>query len=154
MTKSKLVTFIFSMMIFFHANAYDLEQFCHEKGGRLERGFKCPQTSFPLLTPICFFENEYDEVHFTDGCTGPSGGHRELFLESCVKHDLCYHHEPASNGLTQKDCDEAFLENLNQACLKAPNLKKCKRWAEVMYKSLRAFGGLAFRCENVNVRSY
>jgi hypothetical protein len=154
MMEKVFFTFILLLSLSNPSMARNLEQICHELGGTLERGFKCPNTSFPLLTPVCFFDNEFGEKHFTDGCTGPSGGHKEIFLASCIRHDLCYHHEPASNGLKQKDCDRAFLEDLNRACFKAPNQNKCRRWASIMYKSLRGFGGLAFRCENKKVRTY
>ncbi|MCF8060165.1 MAG: hypothetical protein K9K67_12770 [Bacteriovoracaceae bacterium] len=132
----------------------DFESLCHEFGGTLKKGHKCPNTSFPLLTPVCFFKNEYGEEHFTDGCTGPSGGHNDLFLKSCVKHDLCYHHEPLSSGKTQKQCDLEFKDNILRDCLDAPDRSKCERWANVMYKSLRAFGGLAYRCDNDFVKDY
>lgn len=150
----KWIIVLFSWCLMAGSLAKDLEQFCHERGGELEKGYKCPKTSFPLLTDVCFFENSQKEIHFTDGCTGPSGGHNSLFLESCIKHDLCYHHEPASNGLKQKDCDKAFLNNLLMACEKAENIRKCNKWAQIMYKSLRVFGGLAYRCDDKKVSTY
>ncbi|GEM_PF-2474674 len=132
----------------------DFESLCFDLNGTLEKGHKCPNTSVPLLTKVCFFENEYGESHFTDGCTGPSGGHNKLFLKSCVKHDLCYHHEPMSSGKTQKQCDIEFRDNIFKACLEAPDRSKCEKWARLMYKSLRAFGSLAYRCDNKFVSDY
>lgn len=134
--------------------ASDFEKKCSELGGTLKKGHKCPDTSFPLLTNVCFFENSYGDKHFTDGCTGPSGGHRDLFLPACIKHDLCYHHEPATSGKTQKQCDGEFLENLLTACEDAKSFKRCERWAKTMYRALRVFGGLAYRCENSEVTDY
>ena len=145
---------LITLVLFSSTSFASVEEICQEMQGTIKKGFKCPNTSFPLLTKVCFFKNEYQEEHFTDGCTGPSGGHRKLFTKACLKHDLCYHHEPATSGKTQKQCDQEFLSNMLVACEDAKNFKKCERWAKVMYKSLRAFGGLAYRCDNSEVTTY
>lgn len=132
----------------------DFTVLCEKLGGHLDKGFKCPNTSFPLLSHVCFFKNTFGEEHFTDGCTGPSGGHNSLFLESCVKHDLCYHHEPASTGKSRKECDDEFFNNLMDKCRIANDSEKCERWARTMVKALRVFGGLAYKCDNSAVTSY
>lgn len=131
-----------------------VEELCQEVGGTIQKGYKCPDTSFPLLSKVCFFKNDYGDTHFTDGCTGPSGGHRDLFSKACLKHDLCYHHEPATSGKTQKQCDREFLENMLAACVDAKSYRRCERWAKVMYRTLRVFGGLAYRCDNTPVTDY
>lgn len=122
---------------------------CAALGGTIEQGFKCPKTFFRSPGKVCYFQNSKGQTLFTDGCTGPSGGHKELFLPSCIKHDLCYHHEPATHGFERRYCDDQFLENLLIACEEASDQKYCERWAKTMVAALRPFGGLAFRCENI-----
>lgn len=146
-----MALFLFS---YSYSSKATLEQFCEELNGRIENGGKCPNTSFPLMSKVCHFENQYQETHFTDGCTGPSGGHRDIFLSACIKHDLCYHHEPASSGKSQKQCDDEFLENLLKSCFLAEDLGHCQKWAKVMHRSLRTFGALAYRCDNTKVSTY
>ena len=135
-------------------NVILLVSLCAQLGGRIEKGFKCPQTFFRSPAKVCYFENNAGEELFTDGCTGPTGGHKDLFLPSCVKHDLCYHHEPATNGLSRRDCDDQFLTNLLESCNEAESLKRCKRWAHTMVAALRPFGGLAYKCEDKAVTEY
>jgi hypothetical protein len=150
----KFILFISALGFCELSTATDLESFCQEKGGEMKERFKCPNTSFPLLTPICHFGEREELVHFTDGCTGPTGGHRELFLKSCIAHDLCYHHEPSTGGKTQKDCDIEFRDGLLRACSDAENYEHCEKWAKTMYKALRVFGSLAYRCDNRPVDRY
>lgn len=125
-----------------------LERFCSEAGGTIVESFTCPKSKLKLGWKFCLSKDSKDRVLFFDGCTGPSGGHTDLFYSSCIKHDYCYHHEPATNGLSQKDCDEQFLENALSACQDASDKKKCENWAKVMYRGLRGFGKLAFNCAN------
>ena len=158
MSYGLLTTFIFLSFSFFSlklgASELDLETFCQIKDGEIKEKFKCPKTSFPLLTPVCHFSNSSGQTHFTDGCTGPTGGHRDLFLKSCIAHDLCYHHEPSSSGKTQKDCDLEFRSNLLKACSSAENYEACEKWAKTMYSALRIFGSLAYRCDDSSVTDY
>ncbi len=127
---------------------------CAQLGGHVEQGFKCPKTFFRSPAKVCYFDNSYGETLFTDGCTGPTGGHKDLFLPACVQHDLCYHHEPLTSGKTRRQCDDEFLEDLETACIKADNEKRCRRWAKTMVATLRPFGGLAYKCEDKEVREY
>jgi hypothetical protein len=122
---------------------------CRELGGTVYKSHKCPKTGIVLPINTCRFENEFGEKQFFNGCSGPSGGHKELFFPSCITHDLCYHHEPATNGYSQKKCDLLLLDNLKTVCEdKALNIMKCKRWANIMYRALRIIGKPAFHCSN------
>jgi len=125
-----------------------LEAFCSERGGRVVNGLKCPQTFFKSPLKNCIFNEQGDYFQFVDGCTGPSGGFKEAFFSSCIAHDLCYHHEPATNGWSQKQCDKEFLTNLEVACEGVEKSKRCHRWAKTMYRALRGFGKLAYNCDN------
>jgi hypothetical protein len=42
--------------------------------------------------------------------------YRKLFTWSGVNHDLCYHHESSSHGLTKRDCDTKFGEDNRHMC--------------------------------------
>jgi hypothetical protein len=151
--KFLLLAYLFNLSPLAYSND-DLQSFCQKQEGVIVKGHSCPVTSFPIVTPACLFKNKYSESHFTDGCTGPTGGHRSLFMKSCVKHDLCYHHEPASTGKTQKECDLDFMHNLLDACRSADNYSKCIRWATTMYQSVALVGKFAYRCDNSSVVTY
>ena len=129
------------------AHADELEYFCKENKGKILKKYKCPKTKLTLRIRTCEFENEFGDTQFVNGCSGPTGGHRDLFFNACVKHDLCYHHEPSTNGQTRKDCDQLFLNTALQGCKEgAKNKKKCIRWAKRMYRALRVIGGAAYHC--------
>ncbi len=128
--------------------ATGMESYCQDLGGEIKGSYQCPRSKVPLPVKTCVYKNSDGEKLFFNGCSGPSGGHSKLFFPACVKHDLCYHHEPASHGLRQKDCDQALLQDLMKLCAQAPNEKKCTNWAKFMYRGLRVVGSIAFQCEN------
>lgn len=123
-----------------------LQKHCNEMGGTVVNSFQCPKSKLTLKWNFCLLQNHKGEELFFDGCTGPSGGHTELFYTACIKHDFCYHHEPLTSGLGRKACDEEFLKNTLDACPAAPEPEKCRQWARAMYKALRGFGEVAFNC--------
>ena len=140
-----LILFLFTNL----AQADQLSDLCKEKGGKLFKKYKCPKSKLNLPIRTCEFENEYGDLQFVNGCSGPSGGHKKIFFKACIQHDLCYHHEPSSGGLSRKDCDQLFLEIAQQGCNEeAKNKKKCHRWAKTMYRALRIVGGAAYVCED------
>lgn len=126
-----------------------LNSFCQDYGGEVKFGFICPKSKIPLPINMCHFTNSYGEKQFFDGCTAPTGEFTEDFYPACIKHDLCYHHEPVSNGLSQKDCDNKFFSELKLICAKENNKKKCLRYAHYLYKGVRSIGIFAFLCENI-----
>lgn len=145
-----LITLFLGSIQVGHTQGEDmLEKFCQEYSGEVKFGFTCPKSKIPLPLRMCHFSNSHKEKQFFDGCSGPSGGYKELFFPACIKHDLCYHHEPASNGKDRKFCDDLFLEIMNNACETVENKKNCLKWAKTMYKGVRAIGTPAFHCENI-----
>ena len=129
------------------AYADQLEDFCSERNGKIFKKYKCPKTKLTLPIRTCEFESKFGDTQFVNGCSGPSGGHKEIFFKACIKHDLCYHHEPSTNGQTRKDCDQLFLKVANNGCdAEAKDKKKCKKWAKTMYRALRIVGGAAYHC--------
>lgn len=134
------------------AGALDLlSHYCAQFGGQVESGYQCPQSKLKLPWRFCVFNSPSGQEQFFDGCTGPAGGHQALFYPACIKHDLCYHHEPATSGLEQRDCDQEFLIQARTACGQSANILKCERWAQAMFAALRGFGGLAFHCSDTRL---
>lgn len=124
-----------------------LEKHCSFYGGEVKKGHTCPKSGIYLPINICFFEDN-NKTKFFDGCTGPKTKYTEHFYSACIKHDLCYHHEPISNGKTQKQCDQEFLENMKDSCMRVANKKQCFKYAKTMYSAVRMVGAIAFNCEN------
>jgi hypothetical protein len=133
----------------------ELSRACSDRNGVVKSRYTCPKSNIPLPIKTCVYENSYGETQFFNGCSGPSGGHGKLFYNSCIKHDLCYHHEPATNGFSQKTCDKNLLSNMNSACDGgAKNIARCKKWARILYRGLRIVGAPAYHCANDFSRSY
>lgn len=123
-----------------------LGQYCDDLGGVVVDKFQCPKSKLVLRWDFCIAKNREGKQIFFDGCTGPSGGHKELFYPACIMHDFCYHHEPLTSGLSRRDCDLGFLKNALTLCQGAENINKCQSWARIMFKGLRGAGGIAFNC--------
>lgn len=129
--------------------AGELQNFCKQKEGKIYKWYKCPNSKLNLKITTCEYKNNYGEVEFVNGCSGPTGRYKKIFFASCVKHDLCYHHEPMTNNRSQKYCDKQLFDGLSKACSNhAKDIDKCKRRAKFMYFALRLIGKPAFYCEN------
>ncbi len=123
-----------------------LKKYCSQIGGNVVNEFTCPKSKLKLKFDFCLTKDDLGRMLFFDGCTGPSGGHADLFYPACIKHDYCYHHEPNTHGYTRSDCDHQFLNNTLDLCAKAEDQKDCRLWAQSMYRALRMFGDVAFNC--------
>ncbi len=145
---------IFSFIFFYcfsisSSQANLLNQYCKKYNGSIRNSYQCPKSKIPLPIKTCTFKNKNGIEQFFNGCSGPSGGHSKLFSPACIKHDLCYHHEPISNGYGQSKCDYNFLQGMLDACSRtAKNLKACQKWARIMYRGVRIIGKPAFHCAN------
>ena len=147
LNKYSLFLLIFSVSHFSYAGL--IEEFCEQQEGQMHKWYKCPKSKLYLRTNTCEFKNSYNEVEFSNGCSGPTGKYGKVFFSSCIEHDLCYHHEPFTNGYSQEHCDKKFYKSLEKACReKAVNIKACLRRAKVFYYALRLAGKPAFHCEN------
>ena len=131
-----------------------LENFCARKRGTLYKSYKCPKTKITLPIKTCEYRNFWGQLHFVNGCSGPTGKYGKQIFNACLKHDLCYHHEPATHGLTRKECDNKFLDDAKRGCrsLASEDEEKCTRVAKAMHTALKVIGGAAYRCENVAAR--
>lgn len=136
-------------------SANELSLACNARNGEVKSSYTCPKSNIPLPVKTCVFQNSYGETQFFNGCSGPSGGHSKIFYNSCIKHDLCYHHEPATNGYTQKSCDKNLRDNMITACeTSADDISKCIWWAKALYRGLRIIGTAAYHCSDELSRSY
>jgi hypothetical protein len=133
----------------FSAFAGDLlTEFCDRAGGEVVNGLSCSKRKIRWKSKYCVLKDASDRKMFFNGCSGPSGGHAGLFYPACIKHDLCYHHEPASSGLSKSECDKNFRSDLLELCKDAKNQKYCKTWAKIMYEGVRVGGAKAYSCYN------
>lgn len=147
--KSNFLKFFLLICLSTSVNADLLVEACKNVGGTVYKGYKCPKSKIPLPIKTCEYKNEDGIKQFFNGCSGPSGGHTKLFYPACIKHDLCYHHEPISNGLGQSKCDYQLLDGMLKACEEdAVDLQRCKKWARIMYRGVRIIGKPAFHCAN------
>lgn len=150
-------TFLLFLFCFalFEAHAQNpLHHYCHQMNGTISSEYQCPKSRLKLSWDFCVINNR-DQTQFFDGCTGPTGDFEFLLTPACIKHDLCYHHEPATNGKTQEDCDEEFRLNLFYSCYKLNDHKevnKCLSLSVAMYLAVRTAGVFAFHCDNTALK--
>jgi hypothetical protein len=141
-----LVLFVFFISF---ARADQLKEYCVQNNGKMFKKYQCPKSKLKLPIRTCEYVNTYGDTQFVNGCSGPSGGHKEVFFKACIRHDLCYHHEPSSSGQNRKDCDQLFLEVALKSCEEEASKKKsCRFWATTMYRALRVIGTAAFACSD------
>jgi hypothetical protein len=145
-----LLLFIFCFYQQSLAAQSPLELHCRSMKGKISHGFQCPKSKIKLGWDFCII-NQKEVTQFFDGCTTPTGSFEEIMTPACIQHDLCYHHEPATNGKTQEDCDEEFRLNLMYACYTLTDqkeVKKCLAQTVAMYLGVRAVGAIAFHCDD------
>ena len=72
----------------------------------------------------------------------------DKFHSACVTHDLCYRHGEATYGMTRKQCDVEFYDNMKAACsgfkglgvLDPEEFAKCQFAAKQTYEAVRTHG--------------
>jgi hypothetical protein len=77
----------------------------------------------------------------------------DKFHNACVTHDLCYRHGEATYGVTRKECDVEFYDNMKAACsgfkglgvLDPEEFAKCQFAAKQNYEAVRTHGEKHFR---------
>ena len=77
----------------------------------------------------------------------------DKFHPACVTHDLCYRHGAATYGLSRKECDVEFHDNMKAACtgfkglgvLDPEGFAKCQFAAKQTYEAVRTHGEKHFR---------
>ena len=77
----------------------------------------------------------------------------DKFHAACVTHDLCYRHGNITYGLSRKECDDEFYENMRDACAGTANLgildaedyAKCQLAANQTYRAVEEHGAPHFK---------
>lgn len=148
--KFYIITLIINTFFFIPpANAsFEVEQFCNKLGGQMEKTPRDCISKNLKFFKSCVLKNNQGETFFFDGCSGPIGKFKKLFLPYCLSHDLCYHHEPATSGKSRKECDLEFRRNLFAVCDRERTGRKCLNMADSVYHAVRTFGSIPYKCTN------
>lgn len=130
-----------------------LIEYCLQTGGEVVQEWTCPATGSIRAGEACKQKNGQGQVMYFNGCSAPEGRYKDLFFKACVVHDLCYHHEPATNNKSKVDCDNDFLKNMKKIC-KATNpfSLECGIVAQTFYAAVANAGDVAFACSKENVQ--
>lgn len=133
-----------------------LIQYCTQTGGEVVQQWTCPATGAVRNGETCKQKNAQGQVMYFNGCSAPEGKYKNLFFKACIIHDLCYHHEPQTNGKSKIDCDNQFLADMKRICkVTNPFSLECGVVAQTFYSAVANAGDSAFTCskENVNYPS-
>ena len=127
--------------------------FCKEKKGEVFGGLiPCANNGRVENGLFCIFSRE--PLVYANGCNleQVGFGYHKTFLKACVAHDLCYHNEPQTTGLSRKACDQNFYSYMLSICKtrKKVNLSACESAAWSYYNAVRAGGSRAYKCANHN----
>lgn len=122
--------------------------YCAEKGGEMVERLTCSESQKKRRGWFCEIEKNKDRHVFFNGCTRSILGFGRIFFHACVRHDMCYHHEPATSGRSRKDCDARFYRDLLAVCDGRKNRFYCQSVAGLFYRGVREFGESSFRCAN------
>lgn len=130
-----------------------LRDYCLQTGGEVVQEWTCPATGSLKTGEACKQRNADGGVMYFNGCSAPEGKYKDLFFRACIIHDLCYHHEPQTNGKSKIDCDDDFLKNMKKICKKTNPLSlECGIAAQTFYAAVASAGDTAFRCSKENVQ--
>ena len=128
-------------------NANSLKDSCLKDGGQMVNSLTCPTSGKVRTGQFCVVEEDL----FYNGCNfSQISEFGNVFFPACRLHDHCYHHEPASSGLSKKQCDKRFLSNMNKICEGRKDEKRCKSRASLFYRAVRFFGKKSWKCSNVD----
>lgn len=120
---------------------------CYELNGHIVNRWKCSHSGVVRTQDSCQLIDEHNVPMYFDGCSGSIDGYGDVFINACVRHDLCYHHEPASNGMSKIDCDNQFLKNMLKICrYDRPWDLRCTTIAQSFYSAVSLFGRTSWLC--------
>ncbi|AZZ38180.1 hypothetical protein CIK05_15685 [Bdellovibrio sp. qaytius] len=146
------LTFIFGVTSTAFADQ-QLTDYCLQTGGEIVSQWTCPANGALHSGETCKQTNTSGQVMYFNGCSAPEGKYKTLFFKACIIHDLCYHHEPQTNGKSKTDCDDQFLANMKQTCkVTNPFNLECGIVAQTFYAAVNTAGDSAFACSKENVK--
>lgn len=125
-----------------------LQTYCQEVGGKTVSRLTCHASLKARKGPFCLIDSGKNAQVFFNGCTKSLFGYGNVFFHACVKHDLCYHHEPATSGLKKSECDNQFYRNMMKICSTQRHQTTCSAMAAVFYRGVQSFGDKSFKCSN------
>jgi len=104
-----------------------------------------PSVPPAMLTLSSWIDDSIDQMRYN-----------ELFWQAGVMHDYCYHDNPITYGLSQRDCDERFIEDLIATCVYHESsdfnwfkTNVCHTYAALMYGMVRTYGEESFSGYNL-----
>ncbi len=147
---------IFIIFIFIHTslNANTLlESTCRAVGGVLKSEITCPSSKVVREGEFCVQEDPINKsTMFYNGCTSSVPGFSDLFFMACYFHDHCYHHEPATTGMSKRDCDKQLERQLYDVCDSIGHTMKrgytCNQVARATYLAVKFGGDSSWECSN------
>jgi len=137
----KIIALIFILLNLPLANASQTQKLCQDLGGKMVNKLQCPQSKDNR--PLVYF----------NGCTKSVGEYGSVFFKACLKHDFCYHHEPATNGYSKKHCDKQFYVDMLNTCVQEEdfsNVISCSAMALGFYQAVKFGGDNSWECSNSN----
>ena len=142
-----IVTIFFLVPVF--ASAEQTERLCQSLGGTMVDTLQCPNSKKVRDGRFCLVRHE--PLVYFNGCTKVGGKYGSTFYKPCLKHDFCYHHEPATNNLSKKKCDRRFYEDMVDVCAAkgaTEGFLKCSGVAWAFYQAVKVGGKNSWQCSN------
>ncbi|NVK25148.1 MAG: hypothetical protein HWE10_09490 [Gammaproteobacteria bacterium] len=127
-----------------------LKNTCKNKGGDIVTELTCPTSQEVRDGEFCLLKNSANEMVFFNGCTAGIADYDAVFFNQCLAHDLCYHHEPATNGKSKNTCDQEFYQAMEKHCEKRSDTKRCLLMAKLFYEGVEHFGESSWQCSNLS----
>lgn len=124
---------------------------CREMGGQMVQSVDCPSQDRSRGGHFCKVSEK--PFIFFNGCSIGFDFYKETFFPACMKHDLCYHHEPSSTGLLRRDCDKKFKKEMLEICDSLSEYQSgCRVAAQLYYSTVRVAGNRSWECSNVAIK--
>lgn len=123
---------------------------CFALNGYIVNRWTCSSNGEVRLEDSCKILDHKNIPLYFDGCSVSISNYSDFFIDACIRHDLCYHHEPASNGISKANCDRLFLKNMLSLCNRfRPGDSACENMAQSFYSAVYIFGKSSWQCSNV-----
>lgn len=137
---------LFIFLLSLKSFSQDVVSECTKDRGEIKSSWVCPDDDKVRKGTFCFLKDKYQNELVYNGCSGGDPRYNKIFFKSCKSHDLCYHHEPITSGLSKANCDLIFLENMNSRCQLESDVDKCEKMAKIYYRAVQVFGINSWKC--------
>lgn len=126
-----------------------LEADCLKRGGKIISQWSCPSAQWLRKGPFCEILDANGTSIVFNGCDVSLFGYGKVFYSACLKHDLCYHHEPAASGQDKFQCDIHFYIDMLKICKNSDSPNACEFMAYTYYEGVDLGGARAWGCSKV-----